>query len=226
MRSCAPPSASSTVRRDSPNPVSAKQPRQRRRALAVRGQRQDARLRMQMRADAVERAAVQRDQRGLGQRPAEPRRREAERRRRRHDQHLVAARHGSPAPSRRHGRTDRRRRARRPAARARSSTASTAARERATARAAPRRGSAAPASARWRSPPNTISALGDQAARARAQARPRRPRRCRRWTASASMRQVRGMTGSARIKTYPHSRRHGRGAGSSLKRWPAAPISP
>ena len=84
MRSRGPPSASSTVSRDAPKPVSASSARERGRPVAVGGQRQDARARLQMRAHEIERAAVQRDERRLRQRPAEPRRGQAEGRRRRH----------------------------------------------------------------------------------------------------------------------------------------------
>ncbi len=52
--------------------------RERRRPLAVRGERENAGAVMEMRADAGELAPMQRDERRLRQRPAEPRRRQAE----------------------------------------------------------------------------------------------------------------------------------------------------
>ena len=89
MRSRGPPSASSTVSRDAPKPGSAS-----RRASAAgpspsEVKRQDARARLQMRTDEIERAAVQRDERGLRQRPAEPRGRQAEGGGRRHHHDLL-----------------------------------------------------------------------------------------------------------------------------------------
>ena len=109
-------------------------------------------------------AAVQREQRGLRQRPAEPRGGQAEGGRRRARR---ASRRGVDAAReqrrRRRSGTDRRRPARRPG---RPRCAEHLARRRrrtGSARAAPRRGSAAPASARWRLPPNTISAARDRA---------------------------------------------------------------
>ena len=72
-----------------------------RRRRAVRGQRQHARAGLQMRAHEIERAAVQREQRRLRQRPAEPRRGQAEGGRRRHHQHFLrsdmARQHGADA---------------------------------------------------------------------------------------------------------------------------------
>ena len=89
MRSRGPPSASSTVSREAPKPDCVEKLRQRCRSVAVGGQRENARTRLQMRADEIERAAMQREQHGFRQRPAEPRRGQAERRRRRHNDHLL-----------------------------------------------------------------------------------------------------------------------------------------
>ncbi len=143
MRSRGPPSASSTVSRDAPKPTCVSSCAKAAGPSAVGGQRQNARARLQMRAEQIERAAVQREQHRLRQRPAEPRRREAEGRRRRHHDHLARHRCGAPAPRRRRNGTDRRRRARRPAGR---DGAALRRRRRRTgsATAAPRRGSAAP----------------------------------------------------------------------------------
>ena len=56
--------------------------------VAVPGEREDARAGLEMRHDALERASVQRNQRAVLQRPAEPRGREAEGRRRGNADHL------------------------------------------------------------------------------------------------------------------------------------------
>ena len=48
------------------------------RRFAVRGEREDARARVEVRADEIEGAAVEGEEHGLGERPAEPRCREAE----------------------------------------------------------------------------------------------------------------------------------------------------
>ena len=157
MRSRGPPSASSTVTRDGPKPVVGEQPRQRRRRRAVRGQRDHPRAGMEMRAHEIERAAMQRDERRLRQRPAEPRGGEAEGRRRRHDQHLLRIdlprQHRADAVHERIAggeHADLRGRAA-PAPRATAPSNGDG-----HGRAAPRISGAA--SARWRLPPNTNSA--------------------------------------------------------------------
>ena len=74
---------------------------QRGRPVAIGGESQNARAGLQMRADEIERSAMQREQSGLRQRPAEPRRGQAEGRRRRHDVHLAridVARQHAPTP--------------------------------------------------------------------------------------------------------------------------------
>ena len=156
-RSRGPPSASSTVSRDAPKPVCARSFAKRGRPVAVGGQGQNARAGLQMRADEIERAAVQRQQHRLRQRPAEPRRGEAEGRRRRHHDHLARIDRAAPAPRRRRSGTDRRTPARRPGGRDGCSTSSAApSNGLGHGRAAPRMSGAA--RPRCRRPPNTISA--------------------------------------------------------------------
>ena len=157
MRSRGPPSASSTVSRDAPKPVSAS-----RRASAAGPSPSE--VSASTRAPGCRcgrtRSRVRpcsETQRRLRQRPAEPRGGQAERGRRRHHQRFPAVRSGAPAPRRPRSGTDRRRRARRPARPRCASTSSTArSNGLGHGRAAPRiSGAARP---RWRLPPNTISA--------------------------------------------------------------------
>ncbi len=168
---------------------------------------------MQLRADAVERAAVQRDQRDVGQRPAEPRRRQAEGRRRRHHQRLVGRDMVRAAPSRRHGGTDRPRRARRPAARARQHR-----------RRPPRenglgQGSrlAADQRRRQRQVPRArrTRSRRSRPGRARQALRPSTPSSPMPTMDSQRLGEAGSrMTGSARHHAHPHPRRHRRGAGA------------
>ena len=183
----APPSASSTVSREAPKPRSASSARQRRRR---RRRRRSAPGCARRDADAGGCSSSARpcseSSVDLGQRPAEPRRGQAEGRRRRARTSISSgatwrASIGADAVEERIARGEHADLA----GRAAPSTSSTRVVERARPGPRRRRGSAAPASARWRSPPNTISALAIRPRATGAQARRRRPRRCRRWTASA-----------------------------------------
>ena len=189
MRSRGPPSASSTVSRDAPKPLSVKQPRQRCRPVAVGGQRQDARAGMEMRPDAG-RARGHAATRSAVSGSAQPSRAAArlkadgagttsissgvdmarEHRADAIEERIARGEHADlPAALREH------------LARRRARTGS------ATAARSPRISGAA--SARWRLPPNTISASAISAARDRRSGPRRHPRRCRRWTASGAVRQ-------------------------------------
>ena len=64
-------------------------------------------------------------------------------------------------------------------------------------------------SRKCRSPPNTMSAVGDQRARRMRSGPRRRPRRCRRWTASASVRQCSRHERLSPHHAHPHPWRHG-----------------
>ena len=98
-------------------PRSARERRELGRRLAVPRQRQDARAGLQMADDAFEGAAVQADQRHVLQRPAEPRRRQAEGRGVGQAKRLVGREWSAAAGRRRRSGRDRRSPARRPAGR-------------------------------------------------------------------------------------------------------------
>ena len=186
-RSRGPPSASSTVSRDAPKPRSASSRGERRRAVAVGGQRQHARARLQhaggsrssvrpcSETSAVSgsaqpsRAAARLNAEGAGT-----------------TTHLVGRERAAPASRRRRNGTDRRRRARRRAGRDAPAPPRRARVER--ARPWPRRA----ADQRRRQAEMALAAehdLGaahDGARAPRRSARRCRPRRCRRWTASGA----------------------------------------
>ncbi len=189
MRSRGPPSASSTVSRDAPKPRLGEQ---RARAPPARRRPRSAPARARPDADAGGSGRAARPcsdtSVDVRQRPAEPRGGEAEGRRRRErpasrrrdmarqrradavEERIARGQHADlPAALRQH------------LARSRASNG--------LGQAAPRRVISAPASARCRLPPNTISASATRPRAHRRQARRRRPRRCRRWTASGAVRQ-------------------------------------
>ena len=189
MRSRGPPSASSTVRREAPKPVSVRSFASAAGPSPSEVSARISRAGLQMRADQIERAAVQRQQHRLRQRPAEPRRGQRKGRRRRHDDHL--ARIDVPRQHRADAVVERiagREHADLPAAMAQDFFGRAVERARPWPRSAAnerRRQRRDAAGRRTRSPlPRSGRAPPGSAPR-------RHPRRCRRWTASAAMRQCR-----------------------------------
>ena len=199
IRSRGPPSASSTVSREAPKPVAVRSFASAMPAgpSAVGGERQDARARLEMRAHQIERAAMDRRVgRSAAARPAEARRGEAECRsspaeiRRASPPGVDAAcERGAPTPCQWNGSPEASTHTWRP--RCAGALRRQGAVER--ARPGPRRAADQCAPTRLKVPAPAIDDFrrADEPARRRGDGRRRRPRRCRRWTASAAMQQSR-----------------------------------